>query len=128
MAITNNGVKNSVPAAQVPDDYTRPTITEFADEQLIYDVIFDVDKVTVDDSDAATTMTAIIENVTIGLEKQIEDYVTATFISTQTVTTWADWTALKTNMQPLAKTDDYLTDTITNYECTVKIYIKSVTP
>ena len=124
--ITNNGTKNSLVAGQIPTGYTRPTVTEFSDEQLIYDVVFSVLKVTVDESDPAVTMAAIIADATIGITKQVDDYLAATFIASQTVTAWTDWTALKTNMSPVSGTDPYLTDVVTNYECTVKIYIKSV--
>lgn len=124
--ITNNGTKNSLNSRFVPDDYTRPTVTEFADEQLIYDVVFTILKVTVDDSDPATTMAAIIADATIGITKQVDDYLAATFIASQTVTAWTDWISYETNMTPILKDDPLLTDAVTNYLCTVKIYIKSV--
>lgn len=125
MAITNNGVKNSLPTAQIPSGYTRPTVTEFTDYKYVYSVVLDVLKVTVDEPVASTTMTAIIENATIGLEKQIDDILAEDFIGTRTVTAWADWTAFDTNMTATKGTDPLLTDAATNYQCTVKIYIKT---
>ncbi len=126
MAITNNGTKNSLPAAQVPDDYTRPTVTEFTDHQLVYDVVFSVLKATVDETDPATTMAAIIADATIGITKQVDDYIAAVFIATRTVTVWVDWRTFQTNLTPILKDDVLLTDAVANYECTVKIYIKSL--
>ena len=123
--ITNNGCVNSIPSAQKPSDYTDPTVTTFTDYKYVYTIVMDVLKVTVDESDPATTMTAIIENVTIGIEKQVDDILAEDFLATRTVTAYSDWTGFSTNMSPELATDDILTDAVTNYNCTVKIYIKT---
>jgi len=123
--ITNEGTVNSLVAAQVPDDYTRPTVSTFTDYKYVYDVVLSVLKVTVDDADPATTMAAIIAEGTIGITKQVDDILAEDFIAARTVTAYTDWISLKTNMQPILKDDPILTDVVTNYECTVKIYIKT---
>jgi|TARA_R100000501_G_C2619610_1_gene112933 hypothetical protein len=81
MAITNNGVVNSLPASQIPSGYTRPTVTTFTDWQYKRTLTLTVLKATVENATRATTMTNIIENGTIGLEKQIVDIVAEDFIS-----------------------------------------------
>ena len=123
--ITNNGCVNSLPAAQLPTGYTIPTVTTFTDYKYVYTIVMDVLKVTVDESDPAVTMLAIIENVTIGIEKQVDDILAEDFLATRTVTAYSDWTNFQTNMTPILGTDELLTDAVTNYECTVKIYIKT---
>lgn len=123
--ITNEGTVNSLVAAQVPDDYTRPTVSTFTDYKYVYSVVLSVLKVTVDDADPATTMAAIIAEAAIGITKQVDDILAEDFLATRTVTAYTDWISYKTNMQPILKDDPILTDAVTNYECTVKIYIKT---
>ena len=57
--------------------------------------------------------------------KQIDDILAADYIASRTVTAYADWTGLITNMKATGKADDLLTDAVTNYICTVKLYIKT---
>ena len=127
MAITNGGTRNSIPAGKLPAGHTRETTTTFTDWEYKRDLILSVAKATVDESVASTTMTAIFENVTIGLDKQILDIVAATYISTQTVTTWADCTDIRTNLSDDSSGDGiWMKDTAEAYLCTVALYIKSV--
>ena len=126
MAIINNGTKNSLIANQVPDDYTRPTVTTFTDYEYLRTLSLSILKITVDEADPATTMAAIIANATIGITKQVDDILAATFVATKTVTAYSDFTALTTNLTGVLKTDPLLTDALANYVCTVKLYIKSV--
>ena len=120
--ITNNGTKNSLPAAQIPSGYTRPTVVE-VDGKYVYRIVLDVLKVTVDEATATATMTAIIANGTIGITKQVDDIIADDYLATRTVTIWTDWVALKTNMSPVLADDEFLTDAVTNYECTIDIHI-----
>jgi len=125
MAITNNGTVNSLVNSQVPDDYTRPTVTTFTDYEYVRNLSLSVLKVTVDDADPATTMAAIIEDVTIGITKQVDDILAADFLASATVTAYADWTVLSTNLTGVTKSDPLLTDAAANFICTVKLYIKA---
>lgn len=127
MAITNNGTKNNIPAGKLPQGHTRETTTEFDDWEYKRNLTLSVTKATVDESSASTTMTAIFENVSIGLDKQILDIVAATYISTQTVTTWAECTDITTNISDNSSGDGtWMKDTASAYVCTVALYIKSV--
>jgi len=125
MAITNNGCVNNLPASQIPSGYTRPTVSTFTDWQYKRTLTLSVLKATVDDATRATTMTNIRENATIGLNKQIVDIIAEDFVSSETVTTYGDWTALSNNFVDVTGTGTVLTDTAASYTCTVVLYVKS---
>jgi hypothetical protein len=125
MAITNAGTVNKLLSIQVPSDYTRPTVTTFADYDYVRDITLTVLKETVDEADPATTMAAIISNATIGITKQIDDILAADYIATRTVTAYTNWTDLTTNLTGVTKTDPLLTAAVASYVCTVKLYIKT---
>ncbi len=122
MATTNAGTVNSV--LIIPSDYTRPTVSTFTDYQWVRNVTLTVLKATVDESDQATTMTAIIANGTIGITKQVDDIMTAMGADTVTTTVYADWVGLTNNYVSPAGDGDHLTDTAASYTCTVVIYAK----
>lgn len=124
MALTFNGVKVDIPSTQVPAAYTKPTITTFDDYTYFDTVQLTVLKSTVHDADPAVTINDIINDATIGLEKQIEDIITFDFETSNTVTAYASWTALDTNYSDLRGTGDYLTTTAVSYLCTVKYFVK----
>ena len=125
MALTLNGVKNSLPDSQLPSGYTRPTVTTFSDWTWKYVTTLSVAKATVENATASTTMTNIIDNGTVGLDKQVDDLIENDFDTTNTVTAWVDWTALTTNQTPETGTgSSWLDTTAEAYQCTVSIYIK----
>lgn len=127
MAITNNGTQNSLPAGQIPAGHTRETTTTFTDWEYKRDLTLTILKVTVDEATSTATMTAIFDDGTIGLDKQILDIVAATYISTQTVTTYASLTALTTTISDNTSGDGaWLKSTAESYSCTVELFIKSV--
>jgi hypothetical protein len=126
MAITNNGVVNSLPASQLPSGYTRPTVTTFTDWQYKRTLTLTVLKATVENSTRSTTMTNIIENGTIGLEKQIIDIIAADYVSSETVTTYGNWTVFSNNFVDTSGTGTALADTAASYTATVILYVKSV--
>lgn len=126
MAITNNGTRNSLPAAKKPTGYTSPTITSFTDWEYIRTLTLSVLKATVENATAATTMTNIFDDITIGLDKQVEDIVAADFLATATVTTWAELTNLTINIADVSSGDGtWMKDTAESYVATVKLYIKT---
>ena len=127
MAITNNGTQNSLPTGQIPAGHTRATTTTFDDWEYKRNLTLSVAKATVDEATSDATMTAIFDNGTIGLDKQILDIVAATFVATQTVTTYATLTGLSTNISNNSSGEgDWLKTTAEAYECTVELFIKSV--
>ena len=125
MAITNNGVMVTMPANLLPSGYTIPTGNSFTDWQYKRTVTLTVLKATVENATKATTLTNIIENATIGIEKQVLDIIAAAFVATETVTTYVDLYNITTNEQKSISTDFY-NDTATSYTCSCYIYIKSV--
>ncbi len=125
--ITNNGTVNNLPDYQKPSDYTDPTVVTTGAWLCKYrtDLELSLLKVTIDESDAATTMAAIISNATIGISKQALDLVTADFdVAGRTVVFYTKWKGFKTNMTALGKADPILTDAVTNYVCTVDIFVR----
>lgn len=127
MALTLNGVKNSLPDNQLPSGYTRPTVTTFADWEWVQTVSLTVLKSTVENATESTTMTNIISNATIGLDKQVDDLIENDFDTTaNTITAWADWQTLTTNYTPETNSSasNWLDTTAVSYTCTVKIYLK----
>lgn len=118
MAVAYTGTQNLIPDSQIPTGYTRPTVAtntkEFTSQHTLT-----ILKSTVDESVAATTMTAIFENATIGIDKQISDIITSEFDNTKTVVAYGECTQLTTNLRGITGTDDWLTDTVVSYTATV---------
>jgi hypothetical protein len=127
MAITDLGTINSLKTSQLPAGYTAPSIATFTDWEYRRELNLTVLKATVDEATTAATMTAIFDNATIGLDKQVEDIIAATYISTQTVTTWAELVKLETNNSDvLSGEGTWLKDTAESYTAKVILYIKSL--
>lgn len=122
MAITYTGTRNLIQASQLPSSYTRPTVASNTKEHTS-SVVLSVLRATVDNATAATTMTNIFTNATIGLNKQILDLITADFDSTKTVVGYGECTALTTNVRNISGSDDWLTDTAVSYQATVSIFV-----
>ena len=120
MALTNNGTKVSIASALLPSGYTKPTITEFTDNNWLSKpgITLTVDKATVDEATETATFTALVAAVNTAAAVEAADY-----NASNTVTMWTDFKAVTTN----AKLGDvlYTTGTV-NYICTVDIYVKVV--
>ena len=69
-------------------------------------------------------MTAILDNITIGLNKQVEDIIALHFVATNTVETYGSFTALSHNIVQLSGKGEFLTDSAVEFVCTVKVFIK----
>lgn len=122
MAVVYTGTQNLIPDSQIPTGYTRPVVATNTKEYT-FNLSLLVLKVTVDVSTASDTMTAIFENATIGLDKQILDLITADFDNTQTVVGFGQCTQLTTNLRGITGTDDWLTDAVVNYIATVEVFV-----
>lgn len=120
MAISNLGAINELPTSQLPSGYTKPVVATFTDYEYVRSVTLNVLKATVEAASASATMTAIFNNATVGINKQIADIIAADFLTTPSVTSYGSLTALTTN------TEDYLTNAAAVYKCTVKIYVKAI--
>lgn len=126
MAITHLGAENNLPATQLPASYVKPVIATFTDHQYVSDLTLEVLKATVQNADPAVTMANILDNATIGIDKQIEDILAADYLASATVTSYAVLSVLRTNYSDMSKTGDFLTTTAAKYICTVKLYVKSL--
>jgi len=124
MAITNNGTVNSLPAAQLPSGYTRPTVTTFTDWEYQRAITLTVLKATVENATRSTTMTNIIGDGTIGLTKQIDDILANDFESSSTITAYLNWTGLSNNFVDVTGTGTALADTAASYTCACTLYVK----
>ena len=123
MAIVHNGTKVSLADSQLPTGYTLPTVTE-VDEDYVSDLTLNVFKSTVENATDATTLTNIINDATIGIDKQIEDILAADFLASATVTSHADLIGIANNIAPVG-TSDFYDNTAVSYVCTVKLYVKA---
>lgn len=126
MAIVNNGTKNSLTANELPDGYTRPTVTTFTDYQYRRSLTLNVLKATVENANASTTMTNIFNDATIGINKQITDILALDYLGTATVTAYADLVGLTHNIASINGSGEYLKNTAVSYVCTVNLYVKAL--
>ena len=126
MAITNAGTQNLLSLNDLPSDYVRPIVATFTDG--IYKATFSLTvlKATVENSDAKVTMQNIIENATIGIDKQIDDIIAADYLATATVTHYQDWTNISNNFAAVNGKGAYLKADAASYLVTVKLFLKSV--
>ncbi len=127
MAIINNGVKNSLPTQQIPaSGYVRPTITEVEDYNYKRELTLLVPKATVQNATQATTLANIINDVAVGLTKQIDDILANDYDATNNVTAHADFTKIKGSYDRdnVAGTYKFYEASAFNYVCTVILYVK----
>jgi len=122
MALTHNGTRVDVPAAELPAGYTKPSVTTFSDHEMKYlSRSIEIAKGDVENATATTTMTAIIA----ALNTAIETLLGADFDETANdVDSYAVLKSLSTNM---TKTGVLFTNGAVNYVCVVDIYVKSET-
>lgn len=125
MAITNLGAVNALPASQIPTGYTRPTVAAFTDWEYKRTLTLSVLKATVENATPATTMTNILGNATVGINKQIVDIIAADYLTAPTVTTYGVWNSLSNNFVDTSGTGTALLATAASYTCTVTLYVKT---
>ena len=127
MATTFNGTKNNLSASQKPSGYTDPTVSEIASPEYTNVKTFTVLKATVENATASTTMANIFNNVTIGLDKQVEDDINLDYDDgLRTITAHAELTSLTTNFAGMSGTGDWLKATAVSYTATVVVYVNVV--
>src|SRR5680860_649504 len=119
MAITNNGTILSISTNQIPTGFTAPVVTTFTDAEYVRSHIIDVLRVTVANADKAITLTNIMTNATIGINKQVTDILTADYVGTNTVQAYSEVTSLTHNIQSIGTTD-FLGNAVVVYRCAVK--------
>jgi len=122
MALVKQATKISIDSSQIPSGYTNPGGTNLASSQPTYlNKSFSIIKSTVDDSVKATTFDQILSDVTIGIEKQVADMLTADDIgTTATVNYNIDWKKIGNNQ---AISADFYNNTAVSYVAVVDVYL-----
>jgi len=125
MALTNNGTKVSLSGRDLPSGYTRASITEFTDyEQKYTDLELTINKSDVEAAAAGDALDDIIDDATVGIDKQVEDIISADFdVSGNTVTAWIDFKNITSN-QSTGEAAFY-TNATPAYTVTVDVYVKT---
>ena len=126
MAVTFNGTKNNLTANQLPSGYTLPTVSEISSPEYTNTKTYTVLKATVENATKSTTMTNIFDNGTIGLDKQVEDDITADYDATKTITAHAELINLTNNYSGISGGGDWLGTTAVSYTATVIVYVNVV--
>lgn len=125
MALTNNGTRVSLSGRDLPSGYTRASITTFADhEQKYTDLELTINKADVEAAAAGDALDDIIDDATVGIDKQVEDIITADFdVSSNTVTCWIEFKNITSN-QSTGEAAFY-TNATPQFTCTVDVYVKT---
>lgn len=128
MAVVFNGTSFELNASQKPLAFTVPVVSKITgtEEWTSTRRTLTLLKSTIEKSTTALTMADIFDNVTIGLDKQVNDILDADYIATQTVTSHAELVALTTNINGLSGEGTWLLDTSVSYVATVIIFVLAV--
>lgn len=125
MAFTNEGTVYSISSRLVPNDFENPTINKFQDYEDARLFVLEVDRDTVANADPATTLENILNNPTIGINKQISDIFEEEMNYTDNdVDVWSVVEKLETNV-PLDKDGGLLTNAAVKFVATVRSYWKN---
>ena len=80
MAIVNNGTRVSVPAAQIPTGYTKPTITAVSGDELwINQTSINILKSAVENANEVTAFTALVSAINVAAAALVSVAFTTTF-------------------------------------------------
>ena len=133
MAVVSKGTKISLaPSVKIPDGFTPPNYDDFSDYRYqMVEMVLDIPKATVENADPATTLLNIIQDGTVGIEKQVSDILTTDYDGVNnpnTIDFWVHLTRLISNQEPSDKTSDFYANAAVVYQATVRVYIKATTP
>ena len=125
MAFTNEGTIYRLSSRLTPNDYTNDTINAFQDYENDRIFNLEVDRDTVANADPATTLGNILDNPTVGVNKQISDvYETEADTTNNNVSVWSVVEDLTTN-GALNKDSDLLTNKSIKFLLRVRTYYKN---
>lgn len=131
MAIVSQGTKITLtPSNKIPDGFTPPAVSNFSNygytaiRRTVY-----IPKSDVEDADFATTLLNIIQDSTVGIEKQITDMITADWGASNpnTIDFWIHMIGLTGTPIPADKTSQFFGNSPFNYAADIIVYIR-VTP
>lgn len=128
MAVVFNGTSFELNLSQKPAAFTVPVVSKITgtEEWTSTQRTLTLLKSTVQKATTALTMAEIFDNVTIGLDKQINDILDADYIASQTVTSHAELIGLTTNINGLSGEETWLLSTAVSYVATVNIFVLAV--
>lgn len=123
MALTFNGTVVIIDSSQIPAGYVKPTVTTFGDPEAgSINASLTIAKSAVEDPSDVVTFGNILDNVTVGVNKQIEDKLNAELdVAGNTIDAYAELRAVKTNQ---IFGDDLYNDSTVVYRCAVRIFWK----
>jgi choline kinase len=124
MPITDQGIKIELPENLVPENFAPPAYTEISDFEYKREYTLTVLKSTVQNAAKETTFSNIINDVAIGILKQINDLVVADFIGTNQVDYYSIFKDIQSNVVRSLNSQFY-TDTAFSFVCKVEVYIKT---
>lgn len=125
MPLVNNGLKLNLPGGLVPAGSSAQPVTEFADFEYVRELALNVLKATVEDAAKENTFDNIMDDVTIGVKKQVDDIISADYIDANTVTYFSEITYISSTISGNNTIGDFFTNTAVSYVCSVKVYIKT---
>lgn len=126
MAITKNGVfLDRLSSALIPSgaDIGQPTVKTISPEYCREETI-EVPRATVETAVKATTFENVINDVTVGVDKQILDIVTADYIATNDVEYDYSVLTISSNKIPSTSTEFY-TNVADVYKVLVELNVKT---
>lgn len=126
MAITNRGTRNLLSSNQLPEGYEKPEVAKFEDHQYVRTISLVIPKADVEDADPAVTLANIINDATVGINKQVADLIAADYLASATVTTYADLVSLSNNHQSMLSNSAAFTNEAVNYIAVVNLYVKAL--
>lgn len=126
MAFTNEGTIYRLSSRQVPNDFENASVNQFQDYENDRIFQIEVDRDTVKNADPATTMANILNNPTIGVNKQISDvFEEEQNIVDNDVSVWSAVEKMVPNIDQ-TKDSDLLTDADVKFILTVRSYYKNI--
>lgn len=125
MALVDNGVKVSVSQNLIPSNATDQVVTVFTDFEYTRNLTLDIPKATVENADKGVTFDNIIDDVAVGIKKQVADIMGADYDDVaNTVTYYTDYKSISSNFLVNLSSEFYSNAAI-NYTCSVTVYIKT---
>lgn len=125
MAITNNGTKLKIASGQIPTGFVAPAVSDFNDAEYTRELSIDVPRATVQNADKSITLANILNNATVGVNKQVTDLITADYVGTNNVQVFSELHFLGHNVSADAYSD-FLGSAAMVFRCKVKVYVKTV--
>lgn len=124
MALTFRGTINSLKSGQLPTGYVRPTVVKTTAPNFEFERTLTILKATVENATKSTTMTNIIGNATIGIDKQISDEIGNFFDDgLKTIEAHAELVSITHNLRALKGNDPWLGTTAISYTVVVKVFV-----